>query len=80
MDVHTHAGQGRLDVGLSQVTRRQNLGADRQQGLVWPGAEPVNGAAVDEGGEHAAAGSEGTPDWAHGQHTVQVVPHPVDEG
>ncbi|KAA6420527.1 MAG: hypothetical protein FRX49_09688 [Trebouxia sp. A1-2] len=67
----------RLDVRLGQVTRRQNLGADRQQGLVWPGAEPVNGAAVDEGGEHAAASSEGTPDWAHGQHTVQVVPHPI---
>ena len=80
MDVDTHAGQGRLDLGLGQVQGVQHLAADGQQGLLRPGAEPVDGAAVDEGGEHAAARPESAPHRAHGQHTVQVVPHTVDEG
>ena len=79
VDVNTHAGHSRLQLWLRQVQGLQHLGADRQQGLLGPGAEPVDGAAVDEGGELAAAGPEGAAHRAHGQHAVQVVPHPVDE-
>lgn len=79
VDVNTHIGQGRLELWLGQVQWLQHLAADRQQGLLRPGAEPVDGAAVDEGGELAAASPEDAPHWAHCQHTVEVVPHPVDE-
>lgn len=79
VDVNTHLGQGRLEVWQGQAQWLQHLAANRQQGLFRPGAEPVNGAAVNEGGELAAAGSEGVPHRAHCQHTVQVVPHPVNE-
>lgn len=80
MDVDTHVGEGRFELWVSQVQGLQDLAADRQEGLLRPGAEPVDGAAVDEGGEHAAAGPEGAPHGAHGQHAVQVVPHTIDEG
>ncbi|KAG5833570.1 hypothetical protein ANANG_G00277300 [Anguilla anguilla] len=41
--------------------------------------EPVDGAAVDEGGEAAQAAAEGVPDGAHGQHHVQLAPAALQE-
>ena len=41
--------------------------------------EPVNGAAVDKGGEHSKAGAEGVPNGAHGQHHMKLIPHTVDK-
>lgn len=41
--------------------------------------EPVNGAAVDEGGEHAEAVTEGIPNGAHGKDHVKVLLHPLNE-
>ena len=35
--------------------------------------EPVDGAAVDQRGEHAAASPEGVPHRTHAQHNVQLV-------
>lgn len=80
VDVDAHVGQGRLELRVRQVQGLQDLAADRQKRLFRPGPEPVDGAAVDEGREHAAPGPEGAPHWAHGQHAVQVVPHTIDEG
>ena len=51
----------------------KEAGADAEEGLSGPRAEPVDGCAVDERGELAAAGSEGLADRAHGQDQVQVV-------
>ena len=39
--------------------------------------EPVNGAAVDEGGEFAEASAEGLSDWTHGQYNVELLSHTV---
>ena len=39
--------------------------------------EPVDGAAVDEGGEFAEASAEGLSDWTHGQYNVQLLSHTV---
>lgn len=36
------------------------------QGVLGPGVEPVDGAAVDEGGEHAQAVPEGVANGTHG--------------
>jgi hypothetical protein len=41
-------------LGRPQVCALQELGGDRQQRLGRPGVEPVNGGAVDEGGELSA--------------------------
>ena len=41
--------------------------------------EPVNGAAVDEGGELPQSVPEGVPDGAHGQYDVKVLFAAVDK-
>lgn len=41
--------------------------------------EPVDGAAVDQRREHAAAGPEGVAHRAHAQHDVQLGPNKRDE-
>ena len=41
-----------------------------------PHLEPVDGAAVDEGGELTQAVPEGVADRAEGHHNVQVLPAP----
>lgn len=51
--------------------------ADADEGLLGPLAEPVDGGAVDEGGEHAEAGGE---DLAHGAHADDVVNVALDPG
>lgn len=46
--------------------------------LVRPFHEPVDGAAVYDGGEHSEACSERLPQRRHAQHDVDVRPHAVD--
>eukprot|EP00965_Chrysotila_dentata_P002107 69624-Pleurochrysis_carterae.AAC.1 len=47
---------------------------------LWrPAVEPVDGAAVDERGEHAASHTEGRAHRRHGEHDVQVLAHARDE-
>ena len=41
--------------------------------------EPVDGAAVDEGGEHAEAVAEGISNGAHGEDHVEVLFDPLNE-
>ena len=41
--------------------------------------EPVDGAAVDEGGKLAESVAERVPDGTHRQDDVQLVPHARDE-
>ena len=41
--------------------------------------EPVDGAAVDEGGEHAEAIAKGVSDGAHGQDHMKVLLHTLNE-
>jgi hypothetical protein len=45
---------------------------NRLQCLEGPLAEPVNGAAVDEGREHAQPLPESISDWTHREHEVQL--------
>ena len=44
-----------------------------------PLREPVDGAAVDKGGEHSAARAEGVSDWTHAEDDVQFVLDTADE-
>lgn len=44
----------------------QECGSYRLQGLCWPFIKPVNGTAVDEGGELSQASSEDLSDGARG--------------
>lgn len=39
--------------------------------------EPVDGAAVDERGEHTYSVPEGVANGAHGQYHMQLLPHPI---
>ena len=53
-------------------------GLHRRSHCVWwcllgPLSEPVDGAAVDERGEHTASRAEGISYWTHAQHDVQLV-------
>lgn len=41
--------------------------------------EPVDGAAVDEGGEHPDPVAEVVSDGTEGQHHVEVPPDPLNE-
>lgn len=41
--------------------------------------KPVDGAAVDERGEHTAARAESITHWTHTQHNVQLLPYTRDE-
>lgn len=41
--------------------------------------EPINGAAVDKGGEFSQSGAEGVPDGAHGEHNMELVSDSLDE-
>ena len=45
-------------------------GGHAHEGLLRPGEEPVDGAAVDQGGELAAADPKGVADGAHRQDDV----------
>ena len=44
------------------LNRLKDLARDGEQRFVWPAVEPVDGAAVDQRGEHAAAHAERTAD------------------
>lgn len=41
--------------------------------------KPVDGAAVHQGWEHSASGSEGLANRAHAENNVQLLPHSADE-
>ena len=45
----------------------------RTEGVVRPGLEPVNGTAVDEGGELPHTAPECIPDGREGQNDVEVL-------
>mmetsp|Transcript_100923 Transcript_100923/g.285849 ORF Transcript_100923/g.285849 Transcript_100923/m.285849 type:complete len:741 (+) Transcript_100923:4054-6276(+) len=75
-DRQVHVAHGLVDadlVLLRQLHVGQNMLRDGEQRLVWPGEEPVDGAARHEAGEVAAAGAELAAGRRHGQHQVQVV-------
>lgn len=46
--------------------------------LIWPLHEPVDGATVDDGREHAETRPESFSQRRHAQHDVDVGPHAVD--
>lgn len=49
------------------------------QGVFGPAAEPVHGAAGDEGGELQRSRAELLPHWREAQNHVQVLAHPAHE-
>lgn len=55
MDVDTHRGEG-IDGLFARVFQGlHEFLADREKGILWPFGIPIDGAAVDEGGEEAAS-------------------------
>ena len=79
MNLHAHLTYGRLDFIRSQIDLFEAALGHREQRLLRPLGEPVDGTAVDDRGEHAAARAEGRADGRHTEHNVQVVAHAVDE-
>ena len=61
------------------LNRLKDLARDGEQRFVWPAVEPVDGAAVDQRGEHAAAHAESAADGRHAEDDVQVGAHAADE-
>ena len=53
---------------------------DREQGVVRPVREPVDGAAVDERWEHAQPRAKRCPDRAHAHHQVQILTKRTEQG
>ena len=49
------------------------------EGILGPGLEPVDGAAVDERGELAEAVAEGVPNGTEGQDDMEVLLAAVDK-
>ena len=68
-----------LDFIASKVNRLERVLGDAEQRLFRPLGEPIDGAAVDDGREHATSRAEGAANGTHAQHDVQVVAHAVDE-
>mmetsp|Transcript_33594 Transcript_33594/g.89014 ORF Transcript_33594/g.89014 Transcript_33594/m.89014 type:complete len:257 (+) Transcript_33594:826-1596(+) len=52
---------------------------DAEQGLVGPGQEPVDGAAVHEGREHAHAHAQRRADGRHCEDYVEIIADRLDE-
>ena len=80
MDLRAERDDGLVRLVRAKVHLLQKAAADAQEGLSRPAAVPIDGAAVDERRELAAARAEGLADGRHAQHDVQVVTHAVDEG
>ena len=53
----------------------QEASGHTDQGLCWPGVEPVKGGAVDQGRELARPDAELVTHRAETQHHVQVLAH-----
>mmetsp|Transcript_36696 Transcript_36696/g.116794 ORF Transcript_36696/g.116794 Transcript_36696/m.116794 type:complete len:681 (+) Transcript_36696:3332-5374(+) len=64
---------GILDHFVAKVDLLEVALGHREQRVPRPLIEPVDGAAVDERGEHAAAHAEGVADGRHGEDDVQVL-------
>ena len=47
--------------------------------LPWPLSEPVNGTAVDKGGEHTTASTESIPYWTHTQDDMKIITNSADK-
>eukprot|EP00952_Eustigmatos_sp_NYUAD-ZCMA_P004492 19786-Eustigmatos_ZCMA.PRE.1 len=79
MDAHGDLTE-RLDVCREAEVRSvvEQPMRDAEERVIWPLVEPVDGAAVDERGKHAAAVAEAGTDRAHGKHHVQVLAHQLD--
>lgn len=72
-----------LDAGVTLVLRHvdlaEELGRDREQRVLRPRLQPVDGAAVDEGRELADPRAETVADRRHRHHDVQVLAHGLHE-
>ena len=58
--------------GLFHIDCVKELTCQPEQGVLRPVLEPVDCAAVDQGGEHTHPGTEVVADRAECQHNVQV--------
>ena len=47
--------------------------------LPWPLSKPVNGTAVDKGGEHTTARTESIPYRTHTQYDMKIVTNSADK-
>ena len=58
----------------------QELGAHIEQSLFRPSVEPVEGATVDQGGEHPATDTQSVTHWGHAQGNVELLSDTLIEG
>jgi len=78
VEVLTHRDAGATFVAR-HVDLAQELRGDRKQGVLGPGLQPVDGAAVHQRGELADSGAEAVADRRHRHHHVQVLAHRLHE-
>ena len=76
LHAHVHEPRPRRLLHLQGVEEVPGHGPER---VLGPLREPVDGAAVDQGGEHAQPRAEGIPNGRHAQHHVEVCLAPPDE-
>lgn len=78
VEILTHPDAGTTFVAR-HVDLAQELRGDREQGVLGPGLQPVDGAAVHQRGELADPGAEIVADRRHRHHHVQVLAHRLHE-
>eukprot|EP00906_Rhabdomonas_costata_P037985 RCo053603 len=72
---HAHRDHRLLHPSIPDLDCVEGIVRNGVQGLVGPGAEPVDGAAVDQSGEHSQAAAEDLALGAHAETDVDVEPH-----
>jgi len=78
MEILTHRDAGVTFV-FWQVKLAEELRGNREQGILGPGLQPVDGAAVHQCGEFAVSVAEAVADRRHSQHYVQMFTHRLHE-
>ena len=78
LHVHAHVDHPGFNLRIEINLSEEEVGHAPQR-LLRPLGEPVDGAAVDQRGEHPQASTEGLSDGRQADHQVQVGTHPSDE-
>ena len=76
---HAHVLDVVPDLLVLHLDLREELLGNALQRVLRPLGEPVDGAAVHQGGEHPQPGPERVPHGAHADDGVQVLPALLDE-
>lgn len=79
MNIFLYLSRTLLFKRLNQSINGHNHLAHFKRNLQKADLEPVNGAAIDEGGKHPDPVPEVVSDRREGQHHVEVPPDPLNE-